>query len=119
MSALFKGETKAHPVDRISLGVAMMALIFWWFTKDPTISVILITVADAIGGFVPTFRKAWHKPFEETISTYRYGSLYYMLSLFALESYSIATTFYPATIVLVNSSFVVMVLIRRKKLSTV
>lgn len=111
--ALKKGETKLHPYDWFAMAGAFVALIFWWFTSEPTLSVILIALIDVLG-FLPTFRKSYFNPFGETAITYLMGSVYFSLSLIALESYTIATWFYPASIIIVNTAFVSMLYIRKK-----
>lgn len=114
--ALVKGETKLHPYDWVSLSGALVALIFWWFTNEPTFSVMLVALIDILG-FIPTFRKTYKNPYEETAITYFIGSIYFLLSLIALESYSISTWFYPATIIIVNTAFVAMIYVRKKRLA--
>lgn len=111
--ALKKGETKLHPYDWFAMTGAFVALAFWWFTSEPTLSVMLIALIDVLG-FVPTFRKSYINPFGETAITYLMGSVYFSLSLIALESYTIATWFYPASIIIVNTAFVSMLYIRKK-----
>lgn len=113
--ALFNGNRTFPIFDWIALIVAFIAILLWWWTKNPTLSVILVVITDA-AGFVPTFRKAYHKPFEETVSMYALSAVKYPFSLAALQSYSIATWFYPASLMLTNALFVIMVTIRRRQL---
>lgn len=114
--ALFKGNIKFSFFDWSSLIAAFAAMLLWKLTNDPLIAVILVTLTDALG-FFPTFRKAYHKPHEETIITFAISSIKFAIAIIALSSFSIATCFYPASLVLMNGVFVVMVLIRRKTLS--
>lgn len=114
--ALFKENIKFSFFDWSSLVVAFTAIILWKITNNPVAAVILVTLAYAFG-FFPTFRKAYLKPYEETVITFIFSSLKFLLSIIALTSFSIATGFYPVSLVLINGLFVIMVLIRRKTLN--
>ena len=71
--------------------------------------------ADACG-FIPTFRKAFHKPHEETLMEYALSVVKFTIALFALESFNLTTWLYPASLVLTNGLFVAMLLGRRRSL---
>ncbi len=111
-----KGRKNIVFIDWFSLLGAGIALLFWFMTKGPFISVILITLIDAIG-FFPTFRKSFMKPQEETLITYALSGLKFLIALFALENVSLTTSIYPASLVLMNWLFVSMLIVRRKQLS--
>lgn len=110
--ALFKGQKTFPLFDWVSLFAAFFSLLLWWITEDPTLSVILITVVDAVG-YLPTFRKGFHKPYEETVTTYVLSTVKFIPAILALESYSIATWFYPASLLVMNGAFSLMLVIRR------
>src|SRR5438067_862277 len=65
--AMYKGEIRYVLFDWVALVLAFFSIFLWWFTKTPTYSVVLVTCADVIG-FMPTIRKAFYKPFEETLA---------------------------------------------------
>ncbi len=113
--ALFKGEKNIVLTDWLSLGGAGLSLLLWYITSGPLFSVILIVIIDAFG-FFPTFRKAFHKPFEETAITFFLSGLKFVFAVFALENYSIITWLYPLYLIVANWSFVAMLIIRRKTL---
>ncbi|MBI3573263.1 MAG: hypothetical protein HY092_03635, partial [Candidatus Kerfeldbacteria bacterium] len=114
--ALSKGEKKIVLVDWLSLLGAGVALLLWAITKSPLLSVILVTLIDAFG-FFPTFRKAYSKPREETLVQYVLAGLKFVLAFFALTKVSIITVFYPASLVIMNWAFVLMLVVRRRQLS--
>lgn len=114
--ALKRGVKEIVLLDWLSLAGAMFALILWVLTSDPLLSVILITIIDALG-FIPTFRKSFYKPNEETALTYSLSALKFAIAIVALGNVTIVTTLYPASLVIMNGLFVAMVLMRRKKLS--
>lgn len=112
--ALFKGSRVFLLIDWLSLTAAFGALGLWWITKEPTLAVIMLTLVDALG-FVPTYRKAFSKPHEETLSLYVLSSLKFGIAIAALEVYTISTWLYPASLVVMNMTFVMMVMARRQK----
>ncbi len=112
--ALQKGEKNITTSDKWSLGGAGIALVLWYITSSPLLSVILITLIDALG-FYPTFRKSYHKPHEETALTFFLSGLKFVIAIIALQNYSVVTYLYPASLVLMNFIFVGMLMVRRKK----
>jgi hypothetical protein len=110
--ALVRGQRSFPVFDWISLIIAFVSMLLWWVTKEPTVSVILVSLIDAIG-FLPTFRKGFQKPFEETAITFALSAIKFIPALIALETYTISTWLYPASLVLMNGLFVIMLLIRR------
>lgn len=115
--ALMKGEKNIVLTDWLSLAGAGVSVMFWLVTKNPLFSVMLIVIIDAFG-FFPTVRKSFDKPHEETITTFFLNGLKFVFALFALETYSIVTWLYPVYLVLANWSFVVLVIVRRKIVSS-
>lgn len=103
--SLFKGERDIKLSDWICLLISLAAIALWVAIKDPLWSVILVTIADfvAIG---PTIRKSIIKPHEETMITYVFGALKWILSLGALQTYGATNVIYPAAMVLNNALFV-------------
>ncbi len=112
--AFLKGEKGYTRMDWISLFLAGFSLVLWWITKTPTLSVCLIILTDFFG-FVPTYRKAFEKPFEESAIMFAISSFKFVLVLIAVETYSIATSLYPLSLVLMNGIFVGMLLVRRSQ----
>ena len=113
---LKRGEKDIVWIDWLSLVGALLALGLWAITNEPLLSVILITLIDALG-FVPTFRKSYSKPNEETALTYGLSSLKFAIGIAALDNVTLVTALYPASLVLANGIFVAMVLLRRQKLN--
>ncbi len=115
--ALKKGTRHFDRFDWFTLLAAFLSIIVWKFTNDPTFSVVVVTIIDAIG-FIPTYRKGYRKPNEENISLYSFSAIKYVFSLFALRSYSLATWLFPASLILTNGVFVVMLIVRRNYYKT-
>jgi len=114
--AISHGEKTITLSDWVAFGGALIGLTLWKLTDDPLLAIILITITDALA-FVPTFRKGYSKPYEETVITWIFSSVKFIISLFAIESYGLSTLLYPIYLILSNGSFGIMLLVRRKMLS--
>lgn len=104
--------------DKWNLVGAAIALGLWFITSNPLWSVILITIVDFLG-FVPTIRKSYMKPHEETLIHYVLAGLKFVLAIAALDSYNLTTWLYPASLVAANLLFVVMLVARRRKIEPI
>lgn len=116
--AIKKGEKNITLSDKLNLLGAAVALGLWFITSNPLLSVILITVVDFLG-FVPTIRKSYRKPHEETLIHYVLAGLKFVLAIAALETYTLTTWLYPASLVAANLFFVVMLVVLRRKIEPV
>lgn len=115
ITAITRGEKSITKSDWLCLVGSFLAMGLWAITDSPLTAVILITIIDALG-FAPTFRKAFHKPQEETLITFALSAVKFVIAIAALGNYSAVTVLYPASLVLMNGLFVVMLIIRRKQL---
>lgn len=115
--AIPKGEKKIVLIDWVCLLGAILAIILWIVTKGPLLSVILVTVIDILG-FIPTFRKSYINPYQETLSLYSLSVVKYLVSLFALSNFSLITALFPGSLVATNAIFVIMLLVRRNQVNS-
>lgn len=99
--------------DWIFFAFSLLAIPVWYFTGDPLWSVILITVIDAVA-FVPTFRKAYFHPQTESTFHASCAGIKFLFGIAALETFSLTTVLYPASLVIANLGFVAMLVARRK-----
>jgi len=111
-------EKSFSKIDIISLIVALIALLIWYFTKTPLYSVILLVFMDAVW-FIPTFIKTYKEPFSEDIQIYFITWLIYLLSFLSLETYSLLTMIWPVVIWWINFIFVLFALYFRKKIEII
>jgi hypothetical protein len=112
---VFKGENKYSNFDWICFVASMLAIFIWWFTKNPLYAVILISVTDAVA-FLPSFRKSFYKPFEETVSSFILSGIKFAIAIAALTTFSVTNWLYPASLVLMNGAYAVLIIVRRKQL---
>lgn len=111
--ALKFGNTDITKSDRWSFVVALCAIPLWYFTSNPFSAVILLTVIDLFG-FYPSFRKGYHKPWEEGAFLFGVVTIKFALSALALEEVTLTTALYPSILVVANGIFTVMLLARRR-----
>lgn len=95
--------------DHYFLAAALLGLIPWALTKDPTISVIIVVSIDVVA-FIPTLRKTWRRPRTETPVLYGANVLRHVLTLFSLQAYNIATMLHSVVMIIINSGMTVMIL---------
>jgi hypothetical protein len=110
--SLRHGEKNITRSDWATFIASLLTIPLWIAAKDPTASAILVTVIDCFG-FYPTFRKSWHKPHEEFVTTHFLSLIKHALSIFALTTISIPTAFYPAALLVMNILLVGMIAGRR------
>jgi len=114
--ALYKGSKDFPLIDWLSLAGAGIALLLWVATNNPVTAIILVTVIDLFG-FIPTFRKSYLRPNEETMFTYSMSGLKFVVGIVALEKISLVTALYPASLVITNGLFISLLVVRRAQLS--
>lgn len=100
---LFSG-TLAHirKIDTYFLIIALLGLIPWALTHDPTTSVIVVVAIDVVA-FIPTLRKTWVHPESEHPLLYEMNVARHGLTLFSLGAYNIATTLHSVAMIAVNT----------------
>lgn len=96
------GFKNIRRIDTYFLVIALLGLIPWAMTKDPTISVIIVVGIDLVA-FIPTLRKTWKKPRTETPILYGMNVLRHILTLFSLQAYNVATMLHSIAMITVNS----------------
>ena len=92
--------------------LAILSIPLWYFTHSPFWAVVILTTVDTLG-FGPTFRKAYHKPYEEQLFLYVIMTVRNLVSIPALEHYSWTTIFFPAVLSVTCALFIAMTLMRR------
>lgn len=107
----FKNISK---IDTYFFIVALLGIIPWVITKDPTISVVVAVSIDLIA-FVPTLRKTWLYPSTETPLLYSMNVSRHILTLFSLQAYNIATTLHSIAMITTNTLMVCFLLRKKSK----
>jgi hypothetical protein len=110
-------EWKFDRFHKITAAGALALFVFGALTSRwaalATVSAVLATLADMIS-YGPMLRKAWSKPYQESVTNLAFNSVKCVPALLALESYSLATTVYLGMLTIVNGGFAIFLLIRRR-----
>ncbi|HTR19002.1 MAG TPA: hypothetical protein VMH91_03450 [Candidatus Paceibacterota bacterium] len=109
-----KGEPPTKR-DLKFLAGALAAIVIWRLTDDALYAVLIVIVINVFA-VIPTFRKAYGKPDEETALSYSLGALRSVISIPALLSFNAVTLLPPICNIVSNVALVSMLLIRRKSL---
>jgi len=104
------GFKNIRKIDTVFFIIALLGIIPWILTKDPTVSVIIAVSIDLVA-FVPTIRKAWIRPETETPVLYVMNVLRHILMLFSLQAYNIATTLHSIVMITTNT-FMTMIIFK-------
>lgn len=100
--SLRHGFERVTKIDTVFLIIALLGLIPWALTSDPTLSVITVVGIDVVA-FIPTLRKTWQEPKTETPLLYALNVVRHSLALFALQAYNIATVLHSVTMIITNT----------------
>ncbi len=105
------GHRNIHPVD-VASGIAALGVIVLWITASDDVTTIFATLT-YLFGFVPTFERAFRKPYDENVTPFAMSALKYTLSITVIANYSLETVLYPIILAILNALFLGMVLFRR------
>lgn len=107
------GKKDITTSDTITAILSLIATGFWLIADQPVVSIILVVLADTLA-FVPTVRKSWNQPYAETLSLWVTNSIRFTLALIAVEHYTILSALWPASWVVMNGLFSIMLVVRRR-----
>ncbi|MBI1326950.1 MAG: hypothetical protein GC136_04830 [Alphaproteobacteria bacterium] len=111
--SIWKGEKNITRSDWMYLIAALAAIPAWYFTDNPLWAVIIVSLID-ICAFMPTFRKTWVNPYTEPPFSQSLAALRGFLSILAISNYSVITLMYPLLLVVLDTSLVLIIVLRRK-----
>ena len=113
----FKNKEKDITVfDYICLALSGVALISWLVAKQPVLSMLFVVLTELIS-FFPTVRKSWKAPHTETLSSYITNFFRFIVAILALNKYTFVAIGFPLTWLLLNGSFALLLIYRRKSLA--
>lgn len=107
------GTTDITNFDKVCLALSLISIVPWLLTQNIVLSVVLASFTDVIG-FLPTMRKTWHAPKSESLGSMYFDATKHGLSILSLQSYSIATWLYPASILVTKFAIIGEILYRRR-----
>ena len=112
-----KADTHITATDWVFFTIALCSIPLWYFTSSPLWTIVILTTIDAFG-FAPTFRKSYYKPFDEQLSFYVWMAVRNVVAIAALMHYSTITVLFPAVTGFLAVLFIVMVVVRRKQMTS-
>jgi hypothetical protein len=107
------GERKIYKTDITSLILAAIVLAAWAFVGDAATAVMATAVY--MIGFIPTVARGWRAPHKEGRAPFAMAVLKYVISFILLGSVSIETAVYPVALSAANTTFLIMLIIRRRQ----
>jgi hypothetical protein len=99
--------------DTVILIAALGAILVWWQLDAPLISVIMVTIIDAVG-YVPSFRKSYSEPWNETLVTWGIFAVSNIFAMLALSQYNFFTLPYLIVITVADLILLTICLVRRR-----
>jgi hypothetical protein len=109
-----RGDVAITRIDWTFFCTAASALPLWYFTDDPTVAVVVLTVVDLLG-FGPTIRKINTAPYSESVAFFALFAVRNIIVVAALERYSVATVLFPASIAAACICLMILVGYRRRQ----
>ena len=96
-------------IDILCLIVALLGIILWQTSKDPSLGLYASIAADCIG-MVPALIKTYRFPKTEIWTSYAIDISAATLSLLAVKSFSLQQFSYPLYLVIINLLMVIFVI---------
>ena len=94
----------------LAAGGAVFAV--YLFTRQANVAAGLTTLVDALG-YGPTFVRGWSQPKKDSAASFALNGVKFIPSLMAMDPISFATSFYPATLLVLNAAVAIMLVVRR------
>lgn len=115
--SLKRGVGGWEPLDLVCLTGALFGALLWWIFNSPITALIMNLAMDFLG-LIPTLKKSWIKPKEESFSSWGLSTLAGVINLFAVSDWeSFSTIALPVyALAAVGSVWVILVIRRLQKI---
>jgi hypothetical protein len=113
VASLARGERNFSRQEWAFAVAAGAVFVIYFFTKQANLAAALNTVIDALG-YGPTFVRGWTYPRKDSVTSFALNSAKFVPSLMAMDPISFATSFYPATLLVLNAAVAIMLAMRRQ-----
>jgi hypothetical protein len=90
--------------------------VVYLFTRQANVAAALTTLVDALG-YGPTFVRGWSQPKKDSAASFALNGVKFVPSLMAMDPISFATSFYPATLMVLNAAVAIMLVMRRRAIA--
>jgi len=95
-----KAYWKITKFDIICGVLSVLALVFWYLSKDVNIAIMLSILADLLAG-VPTIIKAYKFPETESYNTFFFGAVSAAITLLTVKIWSFTVAAFPIYILII------------------
>ena len=112
-ASVARGERSFSKQEWAFTIAASAVFILYLLTREANVAAALTTIVDALG-FGPTFVRGWAHPRKDSVTSFALNSAKFVPSLAAMDPISFATSFYPATLLLLNAAVATMLVMRRR-----
>ncbi|HAX91427.1 MAG TPA: hypothetical protein DCY07_04370 [Rhodospirillaceae bacterium] len=111
--ALRYGERNITRSDWAMFLSALAIIPIWVMTKEPLTAAVLVTSIDLLG-CVPTFRKGWLRPHEESAKVFALFAVTNVFTVLSVTPYNFVTGLYPTMCFAMDLLLATMLLARRR-----
>jgi hypothetical protein len=116
-ASVARGERSFSRQEWAFVAASGAAFVLYLFTREPNLAAGLITLIDALG-YGPTFARGWSQPQKDSVASFALNGVKFIPSLMAMAPVTFATSFYPATLLILNTAVSIMLVARRRALET-
>jgi hypothetical protein len=113
MASVARGERSFSRREWAFLISGGAVFVIYLFTRQANVAAALTTLVDALG-YGPTFVRGWSHPKKDSVTSFALNAAKFVPSLMAMDPTSFATSFYPATLLALNTAVATMLLLRRR-----
>lgn len=99
-------------LEYASLGVAALALLGWFATKNPLVALLLVILMD-VSAYIPTIKKIFIYPKSESQLAWFGCFLGSLINFAAIDSLSFGIVIYPVIVLIMNSYTFVLIYFKR------
>jgi len=107
------GVKKFAMTDWLCLAGALTGAVLWRMTDNPLWAAIIASLTDILA-ILPTYRKIYLNPHQDSPLPFGLGVIAYGLTLLAISDYNWTTILFPLTVVVNDSIYVLLVILRRR-----
>jgi hypothetical protein len=112
-ASVARGERSFSRQEWAFVAAAGAVFVLYLFTRDGNVAAALTTAIDALG-YGPTFVRGWSQPRKDSATSFAINGVKFVPSLMAMDPISFATSFYPATLLVLNMAVAIMLVVRRR-----
>jgi hypothetical protein len=110
------GRADVAKIDVVCFVISILSFVFWLMTHQSNIAVAIFTASQFVA-FIPTIRKAWHKPHEDSAYTWGVNSVRWVFMIFAVDQFNFATVANSAFWAVMYGAAAILILARRRVLA--